>query len=353
MNDSGTAQLPARGAEWPAVPAAAMGLAPAALAEATSAAEANNSTAFLVGCREGLVAENYWQTERGFEGPMRAPTYLADGRSVEDVASVQKSVVSVMVGIALQKGLLRLDDVVSEHMGAGWSRAEPAHENVITVRHVLTMTSGLDRQSRYVADPGTVWDYNLGSVWHTLKRVLESVADTPLNALLDAWLGEPLGFEQSSFVGRPSDDSIPEPMRGAFQYPDGRAVEGFMTTARGLMRFGLAVLGGGATATMDLGIAPGHLEESLTPSTALNPSYGYLWWLNGQPFTVRPGTGRRDGPVFPGAPASTVSALGALGRALHVVPSAGLVVVRMGGQPPEGEGDRENMLAMLNLRNTE
>lgn len=350
MTKSEVARLPEHGAPWPTVPAASAGLAEATLAEAAGVAKETNSTAFLVGCREGLVVDNYWRAEGGFEGPMRAPTYLEDGRSVEDVASVQKSVVSVMVGIALQKGLLRLDDVVSDHAGEGWSRAESVQERAITLRHLLTMTSGLDWQSRYVAEPGTVWDYNLGSVWHTLKPVLERVTAAPLNDLLDAWLGEPLGFEQSSFAGRPADDSIAEQMRGAFQYPDGRPIEGYMTTARDLMRFGLAVLGGGATATADLGIAPGYLEESLTPSTDLNPSYGYLWWLNGQAFSIQPVTGRRDGPVFPGAPASTVSALGALQRAMHVIPSAGLVVVRMGGEPPAGNANREDMLSMLNLR---
>jgi hypothetical protein len=57
----------------------------------------------------------------------------------------------------------------------------------------------------------------------------------------------------------------------------------------------------------------------LKPSQDLNPSYGLLWWLNGQ---------RR----VPSAPPDLVAADGALDRKLYVVPSMRLVVARLGAQ---------------------
>jgi len=60
----------------------------------------------------------------------------ASGHVIEDVASVQKSVASILIGIAQEKGLLRIDDTVTQYLGAGWSRAEPAQERAITIRHL-------------------------------------------------------------------------------------------------------------------------------------------------------------------------------------------------------------------------
>ena len=49
-----------------------------------------------------------------------------DGRTIEDVASVQKSVASVLVGIAQQKGLLKIEDRVDKYLGVGCPGRGPA-----------------------------------------------------------------------------------------------------------------------------------------------------------------------------------------------------------------------------------
>ncbi|NJN05292.1 MAG: hypothetical protein HC814_01230 [Rhodobacteraceae bacterium] len=68
----------------------------------------------------------------------------------------------------------------------------------------------------------------------------------------------------------------------------------------------------------------------MKPSQKLNPSYGYLWWLNGQAEVARGAGGRVKGPLIPAAPPDLVAALGAVDRKLYVVPSLGLVVTRLG-----------------------
>ena len=40
-------------------------------------------------------------------------------------ASIQKSVVALLLARALQEDFVRLEDPVSEHLGTGWSKAEP------------------------------------------------------------------------------------------------------------------------------------------------------------------------------------------------------------------------------------
>ena len=75
-----------------------------------------------------------------------------------------------------------------------------------------------------------------------------------------------------------------------------------------------------------------YLREATRPSQQLNPSYGYLWWLNGQRRTGL--TGRRaSGTLIDTAPKDLYAAQGALGRKCYVVPSAQLVVVRIGDDP--------------------
>lgn len=324
------------GGQWPTLPSENVGLDSKELARTIDWVRTRNSTGFVIAHADGIVSESYWRCDKGFEGaPMLAPTFLDDGRSREDVASAQKSVVSVLVGIALGKGLLNLDDTVSEHVGPGWSRAEEAAEAAITLRHLLSMTSGLDHAARFQAAPGAVWEYNLGSTWHTLKRVLAAAAHMSLDQLLSEWLAEPLGMSESEFVARPVDESVPKEARGAVQYPNGDPIEGFVSSARDLARFGLAVIARGRVNDIDLGIPTDYLNESLSPSTTLNPSYGLLWWLNGREFSLAPGGGRTAGPLLPAAPTDTVAALGALGRAVYVMPSLSLVVVRTGGSPGE------------------
>jgi CubicO group peptidase (beta-lactamase class C family) len=105
---------------------------------------------------------------------------------------------------------------------------------------------------------------------------------------------------------------------------------GFATTARDLARFGLFILAGGQWRGTAVFPDQEYLRAALRPSQALNPSYGYLWWLNGQPEVARGAGGKVPGPLIPTAPPDLVAALGAVDRKLYVVPSLGLVVTRLG-----------------------
>jgi CubicO group peptidase (beta-lactamase class C family) len=67
----------------------------------------------------------------------------SDGRTIEDVASVQKSIISFIAGIAREQGKLDIDQPVSSYIGTGWSKASLSQENKITVRHLMSMSSGL------------------------------------------------------------------------------------------------------------------------------------------------------------------------------------------------------------------
>ena len=75
-----------------------------------------------------------------------------------------------------------------------------------------------------------------------------------------------------------------------------------------------------------------YLRDMLSPSQSLNPAYGYLWWLNGQEFSLgfNAQATRRSGPLVPSAPPDLVAMQGARDRKLYSIPSLGLIVTRLG-----------------------
>jgi CubicO group peptidase (beta-lactamase class C family) len=244
---------------------------------------------------------------------------LPNGHSREDVASVQKSVTSALVGIAKHKGLIQLDDPASQHLSVGWSNASPAQESKITLRHLITMSSGLTIGLQHEKAPGTKWMYNTQAYSMSLRAVAAASGLTN-NELTGAWLTDRIGMHDSRWEPRP----------WAGEARDANAV-GFVTTARDLARFGLLIQNHGDWAGQTIIADKTFLRESLSPSQKMNPKYGYLWWLN-RPQPSASGDGGEAKPN-PAAPGDLVGAHGALNRRLYVSRSLGLVVTRLGDQP--------------------
>lgn len=282
---------PASGS-WDSVSPAEAGWDPARLEAAVAFAGERSTQALLIVLDGRILAERRWGVAADFR---------------RDVASCQKSVVALLVGQARSRGLLALGDTVSGHLGPGWSAAAPADEARITVRHLLTMTSGLDDRLRKAAEPGTRWSYNTPA-YHVLQLVLEEVTGTGIDPLSRLWLWAPIGATHSSWYVRPGPgDAL------------GRPQWGLLMPARDMVRFGLMVerLGRWRSATV---VDETYLAEALRPSQALNPAYGYLWWLN-----------RQDPPrLFRGAPADLVAAQGRHDQKIYVSRSRRLVVARLG-----------------------
>lgn len=240
-----------------------------------------------------IVAEQYWNGN--------------DETYVRDLASAQKSVTSTLVGLARDRGLLALDDPVSDHLPQGWSAAAPAEEAAISIRHLLTMSSGLHPRTLAKAhEPGTVWDYNTDA-YQKLRRVLEAAAGIDINTLSKEWLFDAIGFTQPTPWGR----------RGQVADVLGDPTFGLRLTAREMARFGLFAMRRGQWAGEQI-TAVDWFEEAWAP-TPLKQDYGYLWWLLGK------------GPLARlGAPDDLVAALGAQDQKIYVAPSTGLVLARQG-----------------------
>ncbi|MCK4959022.1 MAG: serine hydrolase [Planctomycetes bacterium] len=301
---------------WQTVSPADVGWDQAKLQKALDYAGQYRSTGVVILHQGKILAEQYWDVSvNGGKYSQRVMQKNADGYLIEDVASAQKSVASILVGIAQEKGLLKIDDPVDLYLGAGWSHAQPAQEKAITIRHLITMTSGLSVRGRFEHKPGTKWRYNT-PVYARSVDVVAAAAKMDRHELTRKWLTRPMGMADSTWASR-----------GAIGIEAGNAF-GFATTARDLARFGLMVLAGGKWGDKTILADRQYLKEATTTSQKLNPYYGYLWWLNSN------ANAPKQALRIDTAPKDTVSANGALNRRCFVIPSLQLVVTRLGDQPP-------------------
>lgn len=239
-------------------------------------------------------------------------------------ASAGKTLTSVMIGIAQREGALSLDDTTSRWLGAGWTSAPAVKERAITIRHQLTMTSGLDDGVSdpycteapcllYKADAGSRWAYHNGP-YTLLDSVLRAATGTTINAFFNSRIAAKTG------------------MTGLFFRQGYNNV--FASTARSMARFGLLVLNRGFWGTTPVLDDTAYVRAMSSSSQQINPSYGYLWWLNGKSSYMIPQTQISfPGPLNPSAPASMFAALGKNGQFIDVVPGQNIVFVRMGDAP--------------------
>jgi len=291
------------------------------------------TTGFLVIRDRKTLVEKNWPAPT--EGQFKNFAYetTPDGALLEDVASQQKSFVSMLVGVAIDKGLLDVTKPVTAYIGPGWSKASADQEARIRVIDVLTMSSGLTEQFGYSAPPGTVFFYNT-PVYAITKRIVAAAAKQPLETITHDWLTAPAGMTNTSWRKRPA------------AFADVGNPTGLVTCPRDTARMGQVVLDGGKAADGKRIVSEASLKLMFARS-ATNPAYGRLWWLNGSTYTIRPLHRRVDGPLIPAAPADLVAALGALDRKLYVVPSKKLIVVRMGAGAPDKDFDQQLWLRLM------
>lgn len=236
-------------------------------------------------------------------------------------ASAGKTLTSTLVGIAQSEGLLDIDNPTSTYLGTGWTSAPPDKEAMITVRNQLTMTTGLDDGEgdadctdaaclQYLADADTRWAYH-NAPYTILDEVISSATGQSFPSYFNSRLRNPIGM-----------DGLWLPVGYNNVY---------FSRARSMARYGLLALNGMEWNGTPILNDDAYFTAATTPSQDLNDSYGYLWWLNGQPSFMIPGLQFVfPGSLMPHAPADMFSALGKNDQIVNVVPSEGLVLVRMG-----------------------
>ena len=200
-----------------------------------------------------------------------------------NVKSVSKTLLAILTMIALDKGVLgSVDQPVLPILGSmAPAGLDPRAKN-ITIDHLLTMRSGLERTSggnygawvssdnwvRYVltrpmrAQPGARMMYSTGD-YHLLSAVLTQASGRSTLALANEWLARPLGFEFAPWTRDPQGI-----------YMGGNNMN---LSPRNMIHIGEMVLQGGAGV-----VSAERLDQAWTPRTRSPFSghqYGYGWFL--------------------------------------------------------------------------
>lgn len=242
--------------------------------------------------------------------------------------SAAKTLTAFTVGIAQKEGLLSLEKTSSDYLGIGWSSLEPEQEEMITVKNHLSMTTGLDYTVEnnfctdkecllYKNDPNTFWYYH-NATYTLLDNIISAAVNKDFKDYFNNKVRDKIGM-QGSWI-----------KTGYLNL--------FFSNARSMARFGLLNLNKGIWNDTKILDDPAYFEAMTTISQNLNKSYGYLWWLNGKSSYKLPGTeDLYTGKLIPDAPDDLIAGLGAFDQKLYVVPSKGLVIVRLGDSANEEE----------------
>ncbi len=311
---------PANGGEWDTLSPATLNWCPEKVDALYDFLEAEETFAFLVLKNGRIVLEKYF----GETTAESSWLWFSAGKSLR----------AVLVGVAQQEGLLDIQDPTADYLGAGWTSLPPEQEDSITIWHQLTMTTGLDEAEfscvapgclTYVADAGTRWAYHNGP-YNLLKAVLEAATGLNHNTYTFNRIRQPIGMQSGLWVGAGNNDF-------------------FTSRARDMARFGLLVQNRGVWDGQAVLSDTAYWRAMLQPSQPMNPSYGYLWWLNGQPQHILPDSPEPiSGSIAPAAPPDLYLAAGGLGQFISIAPSEGLMVIRQGNS-------NNTSLAALNLHN--
>ena len=270
--------------------------------------------------------------ERGYRGHRTT--------SPTNIKSASKSVISALVGIAIDKGLLEgTDQPVAELLQADLPANPDPRLQQVTVGNLLSMQAGLGSTSGrhygawvasrnwvraalarpFEAEPGGAMIYSTGSS-HLLSAILTRRTGKSTLQLARQWLAPLDGFAISAWTRDP---------QGIYMGGNEMAM-----TPRSLLAFGELYRRGGLTAMGERLLSEAWIEASWTPRTRsryTGHGYGYGWFitqLGGE--EVRYGWGYG-------------------GQMVYVVPGLDMTVVMTSDIQPSGgpSGHRDALHALI------
>ncbi len=314
---------------WETVTPASLGWNTGAIDPLLDFLQENNTKAFIV-LKDGKIAiEQYFGT------------FSQD--SAWYWASAGKTVTAFLVGVAQQEGKLSISDQTSKYLGKGWTVAPSEKEDLITIWHQLTMTSGLDDNIPptpavpdpanclepscliYKADAGTRWSYH-NAPYRLLEDVVPAATGQTWQQYTNQKLKQQIGMTTGAWINYV-----------------------FWSRPRDMARFGLLILNKGIWENEVILSDTAYFRQMVNTSQSLNKSYGYLWWLNGKGQHMLPGPFQFifDEDLIPAAPDDVFAALGKNDQKIYISPGQNIVVIRMGdsaGESKEALSSFDNQL---------
>jgi CubicO group peptidase (beta-lactamase class C family) len=250
--------------------------------------------------------------------------------SLSNSFSVAKSIIGILVGIALDEGKIKsLDDPVYKY----YPEYASGENRKLKIRHLLTMSSGLDYDESYTSltspttrayydnklreqmndlclkeEPGKRFEYR-SSDTQILSFVLQAATGVSISDYASEKLWKPLGAEHDAQWSLDHENG------------DEKAYCCIYSNARDFARIGKLVLHKGVWNGKRI-VSQGFMDEMLTPAPLLNEgennlTYGYQWWIREQ----------KGHKVY--------YARGILGQYIFVIPDQNTVIVRLGHERAE------------------
>ena len=274
------------------------------------------------------------------DGRLVEEQYFGGARSSDwvNLKSASKSIVSILVGIALDQGYLEsLQDTIVEFFPEYLDPTDDLSKKTITLEDLLTMRSGLETTSnrnygrwvqssnwvrhvltrRMVGKPGGRMIYSTGSS-HLLSAVLTKVTGMSTLAFARLYLGQPLGIRILSWMRDPQGI-----------YFGGNEMR---MTPRAMLEIGELYLRLGRAGGRQV-VSEAWIQASLksrTQSRRSGRQYGYGWW-------IRTMAGHQ-----------VYYAWGYGGQFIFVVPDLRMVVVTASVSSP-GQGRRQHLRTIYDL----
>lgn len=295
---------------------------PASVLEAAIKAAAETEAYSLLVWQGGaLQLEQYWPGH--------------DAKSFTSTQSMHKSVLAILVGIAIEQGLIKSVDDPAANYIEEWAGDERRH---ITIRQMLQQSSGIDFpgfpavidmtigdklaqitfEQGVLAPPGSQFDYT-------------NINPEVLGILLQRVSGMSYADYLAQNLWRHVSDDDATVLLDTEATRTPRTFCCLDTTARAWLRIGLLHLNHGRIGDRQL-VPEQWMRDIITPS-AQNPNYGYLTWLGTTYEKNRRYNRKSSASAFHAEPFAATDVIyfdGFGGQRVYIVPSKQLVIVTTG-----------------------
>ena len=284
------------------------------------------SHALLIYQDDGIILEKY------FNG--------SNAQTISDTQSMHKTVLAIMIGIAIENGIIKSVDEPASNYLKEWKNDS---RNLITIKNLLQQSSGLNYpefsfhplsdfnqlmlgedvtmmtlEQKAYQEPNQVFEYN-GVNPQNLGLLLQRASGKRYADFLSENLWQFIAEEDASIVLDSEKNRMP------------RTYCCLNATARDWLRIGILILNEGKLGENQI-VPKSWIKNMITPSLT-NPNYGYLTWL---------GTKHEENRIY--NPKSTATGFhsepyedrdlifldGFGGQRVYIVPSKRLVIVRTG-----------------------
>jgi CubicO group peptidase (beta-lactamase class C family) len=209
------------------------------------------------------------------------PNYTQD--TSHQLYSITKSIISILIGIAIDRGIIAsLNQKVLEFFPNTTIANLDEQKQDITIKHLLTMTSGLDLSHLWSEkdpiqgildlpmnnNPGTKWHYSNGPV-DLLAAIIEISSRNSTLEFAQQYLFEPLGISEVIWTQNPQGVYLGG--TGLQLRPRDMAKLGFLYLNRGTWNEQQVVSQEWIVTSTETQFFPSYSRELV--------GYGYLWWI--------------------------------------------------------------------------